>query len=75
MCRLTLTHEDRETRDWLIDECKRLGCDIKVDDMGNIFAIRAGRAKDRKPIAMRSHLDTQPAGGRYVSDEHSWVFY
>jgi acetylornithine deacetylase/succinyl-diaminopimelate desuccinylase-like protein len=30
--------------------------------MGNIFAVRNGTAKDRKPIAMGSHLDTQPAG-------------
>ena len=30
--------------------------------MGNIFAIRPGTSKDKKPIAMGSHLDTQPAG-------------
>ncbi|KAJ4369873.1 hypothetical protein N0V83_005637 [Neocucurbitaria cava] len=65
MCRLALSHEDKEVRDWLVTECKSLGCEVKVDQMGNIFAIRPGTAKDRKPIAMGSHLDTQPAGGRY----------
>jgi acetylornithine deacetylase/succinyl-diaminopimelate desuccinylase-like protein len=30
--------------------------------MGNIFAIRNGTSKDRMPIGMGSHLDTQPAG-------------
>jgi acetylornithine deacetylase/succinyl-diaminopimelate desuccinylase-like protein len=64
MCRLTLTREDKEVRDWLIEECKSLGCEVKVDQMGNIFATRSGTATDRKPIAMGSHLDTQPAGGR-----------
>ena len=66
MCRLTLSQEDKETRDWLVDECKKLGCEVKVDQMGNIFAIRAGTAKDRKPIAMGSHMDTQPAGTGHI---------
>jgi len=62
MCRLTLDQEDKEVRDWLVTECKSLGCEVKVDEMGNIFAIRPGSAKGRKPIGMGSHLDTQPAG-------------
>ncbi|KUJ22532.1 amidase [Mollisia scopiformis] len=65
MRRLALSQEDKRIRDWLVAECKALGCDVKVDQMGNIFAMRAGLAKERKPIAMGSHLDTQPAGGRY----------
>lgn len=65
MCRLTLSQEDKEVRDWLVQECKSLGCEVKVDQMGNVFAIRPGTAKDRKPIAMGSHLDTQPAGKVY----------
>jgi acetylornithine deacetylase/succinyl-diaminopimelate desuccinylase-like protein len=66
MCRLTLTAEDKKVRDWLVTECKSSGCDVKVDQMGNIFAIRPGADRMRKPIAMGSHMDTQPAGGRYV---------
>ena len=66
MCRLALTQEDKEVRDWLVAECEGIGCEVKVDQMGNIFAIRSGAVKDRQPIAMGSHLDTQPAGGRYV---------
>jgi acetylornithine deacetylase/succinyl-diaminopimelate desuccinylase-like protein len=66
MCRLTLTREDKDVRDWLVAECRNLECNIKVDEMGNIFAIRPGIATDRKPIAMGSHMDTQPAGGRYA---------
>jgi acetylornithine deacetylase/succinyl-diaminopimelate desuccinylase-like protein len=33
--------------------------------MGNIFAIRPGRNPDAPPTVAGSHLDTQPAGGRY----------
>jgi hydantoinase/carbamoylase family amidase len=65
MRRLALSDEDKKVRDWLLAECKSLGCDVIVDQMGNIFATRAGTAKAQKPIAMGSHLDTQPAGGRY----------
>jgi hydantoinase/carbamoylase family amidase len=65
MRRLALGAEDKDVRDWLVAECKSLGCDVKVDQMGNIFAIRPGTSKDKKPIGMGSHLDTQPAGGRY----------
>lgn len=62
MRRLSLSQEDKEVRDWLVTECKALGCEVKIDQMGNVFAIRPGTSKDRKPIAMGSHLDTQPAG-------------
>lgn len=70
MCRLTLSQEDKQARDWLVAECKKLNCEIKIDQMGNIFAIRPGTAKDREPIAMGSHMDTQPAGGRYDISQH-----
>ncbi|KAJ4289839.1 hypothetical protein N0V90_011171 [Kalmusia sp. IMI 367209] len=62
---MTLSQEDKQVRDWLVEECNSLGCEIKVDQIGNIFAIRPGTAQGKKPIAMGSHLDTQPAGGRY----------
>ena len=62
MRRLALSQEDKEVRDWLVEQCTALGCDMKVDQMGNIFATRPGTSKDKKPIGMGSHLDTQPAG-------------
>ncbi|TKA65880.1 hypothetical protein B0A49_06827 [Cryomyces minteri] len=65
MRRLTLSQADKDVRDWLVKECKKLGCEVKVDQMGNIFATRPGKGEGLKPIAMGSHLDTQPAGGRY----------
>ena len=30
-----------------------------------MFAVRPGQAKDVPPIALGSHLDTQPNGGRF----------
>ncbi len=62
MWRLTLSKEDKCVRDWLVQECKTLGCEVKIDQMGNIFAIRPGSSKEILPIGMGSHLDTQPDG-------------
>lgn len=62
MRRLALSQEDKEVRDWLVQECKSLGCEVKVDEMGNIFAIRPGANNSLQPIGFGSHLDTQPAG-------------
>lgn len=62
MRRLTLSQEDKDTRDWLVKSCRELGCEVKIDSLGNIFAIRPGTLKDKKPIGLGSHLDTQPAG-------------
>ncbi|KAL1409554.1 hypothetical protein Q8F55_003538 [Vanrija albida] len=64
MARLALTDSDKAVRDWFVAEMTALGCDVKVDAMGNIFAVRAGE-NDGPPTAMGSHLDTQPTGGRY----------
>ncbi len=64
-CRLALTDEDKQGRDLFIDWCKDIGCSIEIDDMGNIFARRAGRNNDLAPIVAGSHLDTQPHGGKF----------
>nr|WP_262269768.1 M20 family metallo-hydrolase [Microvirga sp. HBU65207] len=63
--RLTLTDTDRQVRDWLKSECERLGCTVTVDEVGNMFAVRPGRRSDLPPIAIGSHLDTQPTGGKF----------
>jgi len=65
ICRLTLTDLDREVRDWFKAQAQALGCTVTVDDMGNMFARRAGQRSDIAPIAMGSHLDTQPTGGKF----------
>ncbi|KAF7952935.1 hypothetical protein EAE96_006157 [Botrytis aclada] len=64
MSRLALSSSDKQVRDWFVETTKHLGCDVKIDTMGNIFAIRPGR-KDGPATYAGSHLDTQPTGGRY----------
>ncbi|KAJ6445273.1 hydantoin utilization protein C [Purpureocillium lavendulum] len=65
MARLSLDDSDKEVRDWFMKTATSLGCKTFFDQMGNLFAIRAGRRNDLAPIMMGSHLDTQPTGGRY----------
>jgi N-carbamoyl-L-amino-acid hydrolase len=65
ICRLTLTALDREVRDWFKAQTESLGCAVTVDDMGTMFARREGQRADVPPIAMGSHLDTQPTGGKF----------
>jgi N-carbamoyl-L-amino-acid hydrolase len=65
ICRLTLTDLDRQVRDWLKAQCEALGCAVTVDEVGNMFARRPGKNPQLPPIAMGSHLDTQPTGGKF----------
>ncbi|MBT7672622.1 MAG: Zn-dependent hydrolase, partial [Proteobacteria bacterium] len=62
-CRLALTDLDREARDLFVSWCQDAGCSIAIDKMGNIFARRQGSDPDLHPVAVGSHLDTQPTGG------------
>jgi len=63
--RLTGTDLDRESRDLFRQWCEAAGCTVTVDRLGNMFAQRPGRAAGRLPVAIGSHLDSQPTGGRF----------
>ena len=63
--RLTLTDGDKQARDLFANWCEAEGCTISVDDMGNMFARRAGMNNDLPPVMAGSHLDTQPHGGKF----------
>jgi N-carbamoyl-L-amino-acid hydrolase len=63
--RLTLTDEDRRVRDWFGAAAAAVGCTVTVDEVGNMFARRPGRNAALPPVAMGSHLDTQPTGGKF----------
>jgi N-carbamoyl-L-amino-acid hydrolase len=65
VCRLALTDEDKRGRDLFCAWARDAGCEIKVDSVGNIFAVRAGTKEAALPIAAGSHLDTQPTGGKF----------
>jgi N-carbamoyl-L-amino-acid hydrolase len=64
VCRIALTDADRQGRDRLVGWMKDLGLDVRVDRIGNIFGIRAGRT-DQAPVMTGSHIDTVATGGRY----------
>ena len=65
ICRLTLTDLDRQVRDWFKAQCEALGCAVAIDEVGTMFARRPGKNQNLPPIAMGSHLDTQPTGGKF----------
>ena len=63
--RLTLTAEDRGARDLFARWAREAGLAVEVDAIGNIFARRAGADAALPPVAMGSHLDSQPSGGKF----------
>ncbi|NTG51701.1 M20 family metallo-hydrolase [Agrobacterium rhizogenes] len=63
--RLTLSQEDRTVREWFKSQCEELGCRVSVDEVGNMFALRPGLDDGLLPVAIGSHLDTQPTGGKF----------
>ncbi|AIO36227.1 Zn-dependent hydrolase [Burkholderia pseudomultivorans] len=65
VCRLALTERDREARDLFVAWAKAIGCSVRVDAIGNIFARRAGACDDLPPVMTGSHIDTQPTGGKF----------
>lgn len=63
--RQALTDLDRQGRDLFVKWCREIGCDVRVDQVGNIFVRRTGRNNDLSPVMTGSHLDTQPTGGKF----------
>lgn len=63
--RQALTDDDKQGRDLFRDWCVSAGCTVRVDEMGNMFARRAGVDNTLPPVIAGSHLDTQPTGGKF----------
>ena len=63
--RQTLTDEDGKGRELFQQWCEAAGMAMGVDEMGTMFATRAGTDPDALPVYVGSHLDTQPTGGKY----------
>ncbi len=63
--RLTLGPEDKQVRDWFRTACEAAGCEVHVDALGTMFALRRGRDMSKPPLGIGSHLDTQPTGGKF----------
>jgi N-carbamoyl-L-amino-acid hydrolase len=63
--RLTLTDVDKQGRELFRSWCQQAGLTLKIDEMGNMFARRAGVEDNLPPVVLGSHLDTQPTGGKF----------
>jgi len=62
--RLALTDEDRAARDQVCEWMRALGCEPRIDAIGNIVAVLPGELEG-PPVMCGSHIDTVAAGGRY----------
>ena len=66
LTRLAFSKEDLEAREFLINLIEKNGFKLKIDNVGNIFAIYDdGCEADVKPVCVGSHIDSVPNGGFY----------
>lgn len=65
LTRLALSKQDAVMRNQFCVWGREQGYEISIDAIGNIALRRPGRDPQRTPVVAGSHLDTQPAGGRY----------
>lgn len=63
--RIALTDEDRRGRDQVASWCRDAGLDVRVDEVGNMFARRGGTEPSARAVATGSHIDSQPSGGKF----------
>jgi len=63
--RQCLTQEDIRARALLISWAKARGYQVLVDDIANLFIRRQGKDASAAPVLTGSHMDSQPAGGRF----------
>ena len=63
--RLTLTELDLESRELFRSWCEEAGLTVTVDQLGTMYARRAGSDDSLPPVMVGSHLDTQPTGGKF----------
>ena len=63
--RQALTALDGEGRALLAHWGEQAGLRLTTDRLGNMALLRPGRDPSRRPVAIGSHLDTQPTGGKF----------
>lgn len=52
-------------RNWLAEQMKAAGLEVRRDAAANLIGSRSGTNNRLKPIAIGSHSDTVPSGGRF----------
>lgn len=63
--RQALTEGDRRARQLLAELAVARGFEVFQDPVANLFVWRKGLNETLPPLVIGSHLDTQPAGGRF----------
>ena len=65
MQRLAFTPADMAGREYTISLMRRAGMEIHIDSGGNIIARKDGSVPNLPALALGSHTDTVPCGGKY----------
>ena len=63
--RLALSAEDAEARALLRDWALAAGCSMAVDRLGSMYLTYPGADPEAAAVAVGSHLDSVPTGGKY----------
>lgn len=63
--RPTFSAEWGRARDYVIDQAKAVGCVVRIDAAGNVFAKPAALPADAPTWLCGSHVDTVPSGGDF----------
>src|SRR5699024_1843433 len=63
--RSAFSKEDRQARNYLIKEMKKLGLEIWEDGFSTLFGRRPGKIKDAPAVVIGSHYDTVFHGGMF----------
>ncbi len=63
--RIAYSQADREGREWVRAQFSALGLSVSTDHAGNDTWVYPGAGSTLAPLALGSHTDTVPNGGRY----------
>ncbi len=63
--RLALTDEDDAARRLVVRWMREAGMTVRVDEIGNVYAVRPGRDRSLPCVLMGSHIDTVATGGAF----------
>ena len=63
--RRSFTAKYNQGREWLMNEMREIGLEVKVDEGANVIGRLIGTEPNLPPIVIGSHTDTVPNGGRF----------
>ncbi|MCS7206513.1 MAG: Zn-dependent hydrolase [Dehalococcoidia bacterium] len=63
--RLAFSAEDRQARQWVVEQMQALGLTVRIDPAANIIGRREGQQPHLPVLMTGSHIDTVRAGGRF----------